>query len=150
ATARTRKNPFPPRAWRKTVDATALRFSQDPFGWNLPFAEPKNKGPDRCWVVPARGGYVGGCEVGRAMATAYMKQLRSSSGSSGVDLQGIVLSLFARVEKAGGVKALELPLNQRSAEMTALKGHVVGFFAAINDHLITAARANFDGLDRIN
>ncbi|NYT81444.1 hypothetical protein H0A70_08065 [Alcaligenaceae bacterium] len=145
--ANRRKSPFPVRAWRKTADAKELRYSQDPYGWGLPFSEVKNNGAERHWVVPAKGGYAGGCKVGEAMAFAYMKQLRSPQGCGAIGLQHIVMSLMARVDQAGGAQCFDQRLGDCPAEIVALHGQIVGFFGALGGYLAWLAKNSLTGLD---
>jgi hypothetical protein len=68
----------------------------------LPFIG--GSGPDRCWNIPATGGYFGGYETGEAMAQAYLKMQRSSARTSPCFLTAIVASFMARFEKEGGTE----------------------------------------------
>lgn len=83
------------------------------------------------WALPAAGGYIDGCAAGTIAATAYIKMLRSADGRRGVGgrLQHVALSMAHRLAR----------LKPRSLEMDAMHGHMVGFFAALDAWLSTAA-----------
>jgi hypothetical protein len=112
----------------------------------LPFIG--GSGPDRCWNIPATGGYFGGYETGEAMAQAYLKMQRSSASTSCFFVTAIVASFMARFEKEGGSE-MAARRDQWSEGYESFRGQYVGFFNTISAWLDRAAVNCGSELDRI-
>lgn len=110
--------------------AKALNFNNDkslPLH-RLPFVGKGGKGPGLSfWNVPATGGYMGGCNTGRALALVYMKHLREHDPADGGRLQAIAFSMF-----------------EDGATDDARKGQIVGFFAMLEKACFWGSRQNLN------
>ena len=83
----------------------------------MPFTGTKGK-MRNWWAVPKKGGYGGGCITGAAAAQAYLRFLRDNPAPGGASsLQHVALDM------------LGIPKS------TALRGHAVGFFWALDEAL---------------
>lgn len=108
----------------------------------LPFvSNSRTKRDNRCWDVPATGGYFGGYRTGEAMALAFAKFLREDGEAAiaPAQLTCIVESFMERYEQEGGKTMRSLPMNQYSDEFSSFRGQYVGFFNTITKMLADAA-----------
>jgi hypothetical protein len=62
-------------------ESTKLRFHKNRRSvWaRLPFVDRQEAKSGYCsWAIPRHGGYLGGCEAGKALAMIYLKHLREN------------------------------------------------------------------------
>ncbi|MGH1449933.1 MAG: hypothetical protein ACRBBM_11010 [Pseudomonadaceae bacterium] len=92
------------------------------------------------WTVPRAGGYVGGCKTGEALALIYLKHLIDHADPLGCgQLQWIV----------GDMVNMPQYSSHQTAEMSALRGQIVGFFSTLDPFLRGAAVHLNHGLQNV-
>lgn len=94
------------------------------------------------WDVPATGGYCGGYETGRALATLFFKSLgeKDPDGFPPHYLGWIVSELMEKAEELGGKVMASTPINNRSPEYDSFRGQYLGFFNTLCVILEATAR----------
>ncbi|WP_089528521.1 hypothetical protein [Pantoea ananatis] len=92
----------------------------------LPFVNNiRSKGGYSFWAVPKKGGYFGGCKVGRALGAIYLKHLQDHGIGPGGNLQSIVIDMFE----------FDSVSREGNEGKNSLKGQVVGFFSYLEEYL---------------
>lgn len=93
------------------------------------------------WNVPAKGGYHGGVETGKALAVMFLKHRRESeSDPSGTVLGWMVQCWMERIA-SGDIKG-------GGPEFESLRGQMVGFMGVISGWVDVAARELGSNLDK--
>lgn len=101
----------------------------------LPFVGNRNgpgKFPVSFWDVPKAGGYIGGCNTGRALALIYLKHLKENENDGSGMLQNITFDMLA------------------GCENSARRGQVVGFFTELERWLSGAVKNLEGGLNGVS
>jgi hypothetical protein len=98
----------------------------------LPFVDGQS-----FWDVPATGGHVGGCITGNALASIFLKHLRSNPDDAFV----IRWALFEMMDGAS-----ELNADERMAR----KAQAIGFLEALEKWVVSAVRACGAGLELLD
>lgn len=83
------------------------------------------------WDVPKTGGYMGGCETGKALALIYLQHLKENDGDLSGRLQHIAFDMF---------KDCEMSSAKADEKSSARRGQVVGFFSELHRWLVGAAK----------
>lgn len=96
----------------------------------LPFVGPRGKETRSWWALPAKGEYMGGCDVGTAAAHAFLKYLREDG----------------RDNTSGTLQHVALDMLSRKKDSSSLRGQAVGFFSVLDYYLRRAALLD-SGLD---
>lgn len=120
-------------------------FESLPFvaGWRSKATAPR-------WNIPASGGYIGGYETGKAMATALLKFMRADDRNMHGYLPDIVESFACRFEEEGGSEMASRRFDDRSEAYVSLRGQYCGFFNTLADWLADAARLMGSNLDNLS
>ena len=144
-------NPSRSKFIKKPTQKITSKPDYKPGFRKLPFvAKWRTKETAQYWTVPASGGYIGGYEVGAAMATAMLKFMRASEHDVQGYLPNIVESFARRIEEEGGSKMVNAGSANMSESYSSLRGQYVGFFNTLAGCLATASRVLGANLDRVS
>lgn len=134
----------------KPVSPIQNKRDYKPSFRSLPFvAGWRSKTKTPYWNVPATGGYFGGYETGAAMATAFLKFIRSSNKDVHGYLPWIVDSFARRIEQEGGSEMADRRYGKTSESYDSLRGQYVGFFNTLASALLNHAKT-CDYLDGVS
>lgn len=117
--------------------------------WALPFmADSPRKSSTPYWVVPATGGYTGGCRIGALMAKSYLKLLRDEPNYGCISYLGSISeSIESRIKQE---YRDDLKPNEQTNEYSSLRGQKVGFFNTLDQWLSFVAKKAGGELDEIS
>ena len=114
----------------------------------LPFVK-RTKQRLQCWVVPATGDYVGGYQIGEAMAHAYIKYLQSINGNC--DEVGYLLEILGDIQlrmlECGYANWASICVLEWPYELSSLHGQRTGFVRTVEQWLIYGAKTYEPVLD---
>ncbi len=95
------------------------------------------------WDIPAKGGYIGGCMTGEAIAGIFLKHIRQTDSEFRTSFLGWMV--FAWLERiAPGT------VNRGNMEFDSLRGQMDGFMSVISKLLDVAVHHPGSDLDEVD